>query len=62
MLLKEKSKDRVENINFLNVIPSKEVIGSQRAIYHKYSEVENTRIDAGLAKNQLNQNPFYNLN
>lgn len=62
MLLKEKSKDRVENINFLNVIPSKEVIGSQQAIYHKYSEVENTRIDAGLAKNQLNQNPFYNLN
>jgi hypothetical protein len=61
MLLKERSKDRVENINFLNVIPSKEVIGSQQAIYHKYGEVENNRIDGGLVKNQLNQNPFYNL-
>jgi hypothetical protein len=61
MLLKERSKDRVENINFLNVIPSKEVIGSQEAIYHKYGEVENTRIDGGLIKSQLSQNPFYNL-
>ena len=61
MLLKEQSKDRVENINFLNVIPSKEIIGSQQAIYHKYGEVENNRIDGGLVKNQLNQNPFYNL-
>jgi hypothetical protein len=61
MLLKERSKDRVENINFLNVIPSKEIIGSQQAIYHKYGEVENTRIDGGLVKNQLTQNPFYNL-
>lgn len=61
MLLKEMSKDRVENINFLNVIPSKEIIGSQQATYHKYGEVENNRIDAGLVKNQLNQNPFYNL-
>lgn len=61
MLLKERSKDRVENINFLNVIPSKEIIGSQQDIYHKYGELENTRIDGGLVKNQLSQNPFYNL-
>lgn len=61
MLLKERSKDRIENVNVLNVIPSKEIIGSQQTIYNKYSEVENSRIDASLVKSQLTQNPFYNL-
>jgi len=61
MLLKEQSKDRVENINFLNVIPSKESIGSQKAIYHRYDDLLNSRIDSGLVTTQLTQNPFYNL-
>jgi hypothetical protein len=61
MLLKEKRKERVENINFKNVIPSTEVIGAQQPIYHKYGEVENNRLDANLIKQQLSQNPFYNL-
>jgi hypothetical protein len=61
MLLKERGKDRVENINFLNVIPSTEVIGSQQPIFHKYGEVENNRMEPNLIKNQLKNNPFYNL-
>jgi hypothetical protein len=61
MLLKERSKDRMENINFQNVIPSKEVIGNQQPLYHKYAELENNRIDSGLVKGQLSKNPFYNL-
>lgn len=61
MLLKERSKDRTENINFQNVIPSTEVIGSQQPIFHKYGEIENNRLEPNLIKNQLKNNPFYNL-
>lgn len=62
MLLKERAKDRVENINFQNVIPSKEVIGNQQPIHHRYSEVENNRIDGNMIYDaQLKKNPFYNL-
>ena len=61
MLLKERAKDRVENINTQQVIPSKEIIGFQQPIFHKYGEVENTRIDGRLAQQQLSKNTFYNL-
>jgi hypothetical protein len=61
MLLKERSKDRIENVNLQNVIPSKEVIGNQQPLYHRYAEVENNRINSNLVKNQLSKNPFYNL-
>lgn len=62
MLLKERSKDRVENVNVQNVIPSKEVIGQQQPLVNRYGEVENNRIDGQMIYNsQLKQNPFYNL-
>lgn len=61
MLLKERAKDRIENVNTQQVIPSKEVIGFQQPIFHKYGEVENSRIDGRLAQQQLSKNPFYNL-
>ena len=61
MLLKERSKDRVENVHNQNVIPSKENIGYQQEIYNRFGEVENNRIDGNLATEQLSQNPFYNL-
>lgn len=61
MLLKERGKDRVENIHFQNVIPSTEIIGHQQPIFHKYGEVENTRIDGNLVRAQLSKNPFHNL-
>lgn len=61
MLLKEQQKDRVENIHFQNVIPSTEIIGHQQPIFHKYGEVENSRLEPNLVKNQLKDNPFYNL-
>lgn len=61
MLLKERSKDRVENVNLQNVIPSKEIIGRQQPLYHRYAEVENNRISSDLAREQLSKNPFYNL-
>ncbi len=58
MLLKEKG---VENINFQNVISSTKVIGAQQPIFHKYGEVQNNRLEPNLIKNQLKDNPFYNL-
>jgi hypothetical protein len=61
MLLKEKSKDRVENINFLNVIPSSKIIGIQQPVFNNYGEVENNRMEPHLIKSQLKNNPFYNL-
>lgn len=62
MLLKERAKDRMENVNYQNVIPSKEVIGYQQPLINRYGEVENKRIDGKMIYDaQLKQNPFYNL-
>jgi hypothetical protein len=62
MLLKEKPKQRVENINIQQVTPSKEKIGTPTPVFNRHNEVENSRINSTLIKNQLSQNPFYNLN
>jgi hypothetical protein len=62
MLLKEKPKQRTENINVQQVTPSKEKIGYPTPVFNNHSEVENNRINGTLIQNQLSKNPFYNLN
>ena len=61
MLLKEKEKSRIENINNANMIISKEHVGNSKPIYNKFSEVENNRINSAIVSSQLKDNPFYNL-
>lgn len=61
MLLKERSKTRVENVNFTGVIPTKSIIGQQQEIFNNYSEVENNRLNPHDVSTQLHNNPFYNL-
>lgn len=61
MLLKEKPKERIENVNVQQVISSKEKIGYLTPVFNNYSEVQNNRIDGTLIQNQLSKNPFYNL-
>lgn len=61
MLLKEKSKKRVENLNFTNNIPSKNLLGEQQEKHNNQSEVQNNRINLNDISMQLNNNPFFNL-
>ena len=61
MLLKERAKERIENINVQQVIQSKEKIGYLTPVFNNHSEVENNRIDGTLIQKQLSKNPFYNL-
>ena len=62
MLLKEKPKERIENVNVQPVISSKEKIGYLTPVFNNHSEVQNKRIDGTLIQQQLSKNPFYNLN
>jgi len=61
MLLKEKSKKRIENLNFTNNIPSKNLLGQQQEKYNKHSETQNNRINSNDVSMQLSSNPFFNL-
>lgn len=61
MLLKEKPRERIENVNVQQVPPSKEKIGYPTPVFNNHSEVQNNRIDGALIQNQLSNNPFYNL-
>lgn len=61
MLLKEREKTRVENVNTQQLIPSKNSVGKLQDIYNKYSEVENNRFNQNDISTQLSNNPFYNL-
>lgn len=61
MLLKERAKTRVENVNFTGVIPTKNILGKQQEIFNNYSEVENSRLNSNDISAQLSKNPYYNL-
>jgi hypothetical protein len=61
MLLKERAKTRVENVNFTGIIPSKNILGEQQDVLNNYSEVENNRINSNDVSMQLSKNPFFNL-
>lgn len=61
MLLKERAKTRVENVNLTPVIPTKTILGKQQDVLNNYSEVENSRINSSDISKQLSKNPFFNL-
>jgi hypothetical protein len=61
MLLKEREKTRVENVNLKSVIPSKNILGQQKDVFNNFSEIENSRINSNDISKQLSNNPFFNL-